>query len=137
MKKRLLVFTLLTGVLMVLCACKSDVDKANVDEVLEEVIPFEEWACQPDSDEPCLVVWNENGKHELIEPREKYETEEGDILAVPIKGDIGAVYVNTKMQKFYNTEYGKYYEVILENEKWNAVSFCCEDIDYMYTIKNH
>lgn len=103
-----------------------------------DMVSWEEWATQPDSEKPCLVVWNDiTRKQIIVEENGKYITEEGDRLAVPIKGNLAAVYVNSTSQKFVKTEYGDYYEVVLENETWNAVLYSFDGEHYQYTVKNH
>ena len=115
---------------------------AEVDTVTEEpvvdMVSWEEWATQPDSEKPCLVVWNETtGKQIIVEENGKYITEEGDKLAVPIKGDLAAVCVNETSQNFVKTEYGDYYEIVLENETWNSVNYTFNGENYEYAVKNH
>ena len=108
------------------------------EEPVVDMVSWEEWATQPEKKKACLVVWNDTtGKQIIVEENGKYITEEGDRLAVPIKGDLAAVYVNATSQKFVKTEYGDYYEVVLENETWNSVNYTFNGENYEYTVKNH
>ncbi len=113
-----------------------------------EMVSWEEWASQPGGVEPHLVVWNEEkGKQLIIEPDSEYTLEEGDRLAVSVSlpdeklEAMGDVYVSSEItgdttrQKIVQTEYGQYWEVILEEEGFNDVYYAFDDSYYMYFIE--
>ena len=112
--------------------------EVDTEEPVVDMVSWEEWATQPDSEKPCLVVWNDiTRKQIIVEENGKYITEEGDRLAVPLKKGVAGAYVNSTLQELVETEYGKYYEIVLENETWNSVMYIYNEEDYMYTVKNH
>lgn len=113
-----------------------------------EMVSWEEWASQPGEEEPHLVVWNEEkGKQLIIEPDSKYTLEEGDRLAVSVSlpdeklKAMGDVYVSSEItgdttkQKIVQTEYGQYWEIILEEKGFNEVYYAFDDSYYMYYIE--
>ncbi len=113
-----------------------------------EMVSWEEWASQPGEEEPHLVVWNEEkGKQLIIEPDSEYTLEEGDRLAVSVSlpdeklEAMGDVYVSSEItgdttkQKIVQTEYGQYWEVILEEKGFNDVYYAFNDLPYMYYIE--
>ena len=113
-----------------------------------EMVSWEEWASQPGEVEPHLVVWNEEkGKQLIIEPDSTYTMEEGDKLAVSVSlppeklEAMGDVYVSSEItgdttkQKIVQTEYGQYWEVILEEKGFNDVYYAFDDSHYMYYIE--
>lgn len=116
-------------------ATQSDNEESKDSTETIDMVEFELWATQPESDVPCLVVWNETKeKQEIIQPGEKYITEEGDILAVPYKEGMFPPYVNSTKQTIVDTDYGQYYSIVLE-ETWNTLNFTFEEVTYKYVIK--
>ena len=113
-----------------------------------EMVSWEEWASQPGEEEPHLVVWNEEkGTQLIVEPDSMYSMEEGDKLAVSVSlppeklEAMGDVYVSSEItgdttkQKIVQTEYGQYWEVILEEKGFNDVYYAFDDSHYMYYIE--
>lgn len=113
-----------------------------------EMVSWEEWASQPGEEEPHLVVWNEEkGKQLIIEPDSEYTLEEGDRLAVSVSlpdeklKAMGDVYVSSEItgdttkQKIVQTEYGQYWEIILEEKGFNEVYYAFDNSYYMYYIE--
>ena len=114
---------------------QSDNEESKDSTETVDMVEFELWATQPESDVPCLVVWNEiKGKQEIIQPGEKYITEEGDILAVPYKEGMFPAYVNSTKQTIVDTDYGQYYSIVLE-DTWNTLDFTFEEVTYKYVVK--
>lgn len=138
---------------------KKEVEEASTPEPTEEPTPepttepvemvsWEEWASQPGEEEPHLVVWNEEkGTQLIVEPDSMYSMEEGDKLAVSVSlppeklEAMGDVYVSSEItgdttkQKIVQTEYGQYWEVILEEKGFNDVYYAFDDSHYMYYIE--
>lgn len=114
-----------------------------------EMVSWEEWASQPGETEPHLVVWNEkNGTQLIIEPYDTYTLEEGDKLAVSASLSyedalqLGDVYVSStvtnedKKQSIIQTEYGQYWEVLIEEKGTSYVYYAFKDSYYNYFIEN-
>ena len=93
-------------------------------------------------------MWNEEkGKQLIIEPDSEYTLEEGDRLAVSVSlpneklKAMGDVYVSSEItgdttkQKIVQTEYGQYWEIILEEKGFNEVYYAFDDSYYMYYIE--
>lgn len=114
-----------------------------------EMVSWEEWASQPGETEPHLVVWNEeNGTQLIIEPYDTYTLEKGDKLAVSASLSyedalqLGDVYVSStttnedKKQSIIQTEYGQYWEVVIEEKGTSYVYYAFKDSYYNYFIEN-
>lgn len=114
-----------------------------------EIVSWEEWASQPGETEPHLVVWNEeNGTQLIVEPYDTYTLEEGDKLAVSASLSyedalqLGDVYVSStvtnedKKQSIIQTEYGQYWEVLIEEKGTSYVYYAFKDSYYNYFIEN-
>lgn len=113
-----------------------------------EMVSWEEWASQPGESEPHLVVWNgENGTQIIIEPYDTYTLQDGDRLAVSCSlsyedclqmGDVrvkAVVSGNIVKQKIIQTEYGQYWEVMIEEKGTSYVYYGFKDVGYNYFIE--
>lgn len=85
-----------------------------------EMIDWETFAAQEDTDEICLVVYNEMNKTQKIlglDEKEKdpiggayiYQIQEGDKFAVPIRDNIVKIWINDEEKKFESDD--AYFEV--------------------------
>lgn len=91
-----------------------------------EMVDWITWATQPDNDDICLVVWNEENKtQKKLSNGEKYIIQTGDKLSVPLRTTIMTIHIDGQ-DVYFNTD--GYAEIAVEGNDW-------VEVDILYKVE--